>query len=105
MGLKEILIKALMDTLMGMGTVFSILILISLIIYLFKVFFYNNKKSQPEAPGPAVHEEPLKEDDGELIAVITAAIKAFESGALPVMDTPISLGDQQYVVRSIKRRR
>ncbi len=105
MALKEILIKALMDTLMGMGTVFSILILISFIIYLFKVFFYN-KKPQPEpAPAALVPETVPEEDDGELIAVITAAIAAFEAWAAPVTGMPVSLADQQYVVRSIKRRR
>ena len=103
MDLKEILIKALMDTLMGMGTVFSILILISFIIYLFKVFFYNNKKPVPEAVLPAVHAE-SDEDDGELLAVITAAIKAFEAGNVPAQGT-VSISDQQYVVRSIRRRR
>lgn len=103
MGLKEILMKALMDTLLGMGTVFSILILISFIIYLFKVFFYNNKKTQlaPVAEAAAVVPD---EDEGELLAVITAAISAFEKGAVPVGVTA-NLNGQEYVVRSIKRRR
>ncbi len=105
MGLKEILIKALMDTLMGMGTVFSILILISFIIYLFKVFFYN-KKSRPEpVPAAPAAETAAEEDDGELTAVITAAIAAFETKAAPVTGMPLSQADQQYVVRSVKRRR
>ena len=102
MGLKEILLKALMDTLLGMGTVFSILILISFIIYLFRVFFYN-KKTDPASVTEAATAVP-DEDEGELIAVITAAISAFEKGAVPVGVTA-NLNGQEYVVRSIKRRR
>ena len=101
MGLKEILIKALMDTLMGMGTVFLILILISFIIYLFKVIFYRNKTSAPETDVPL--EKVTEEDESELIAVITAAVQAFESGAQPELQ--FQKAGQQYVVRSIKRRR
>ncbi|MBQ7703226.1 MAG: OadG family protein [Firmicutes bacterium] len=102
MDLKEILIKALMDTLMGMGTVFLILILISFIIYMFKVLFYNNKKPVPAQETP-LNEAVPEEDDGELIAVITAAIAAFEAGAPCTAEIPVS--GQQYVVRSIRRRR
>ena len=102
MGLKEILIKALMDTLMGMGTVFLILILISFIIYMFKVLFYNNKKPAPAPDVPADQAVP-EEDDGELIAVITAAIAAFEAGRTGQAEATVP--GQQYVVRSIRRRR
>ena len=104
MGLKEILMKALMDTLLGMGTVFSILILISFIIYLFKVFFYNGKKSQP-APAPAAAQTAADEDEGELFAVIAAAISAFENGGQVPAGVASNLNGQEYVVRSIKRRR
>jgi len=131
MSLKEILIKALMDTLMGMGTVFAILILISFIIYLFKVFATKGKKPEDSAnsvqPAAATDdaaknaiqnlassEEPDDEDD-EIAAVITAAIMAYRAHEAAATNTALSFGTgynpggwnpgENYVVRSIKRRR
>ena len=43
--LGEKMQKAAMNTLMGLGTVFMILILISLVIYGFKVIPYLDRKS------------------------------------------------------------
>lgn len=107
--LGEKMQKAAMNTLMGLGTVFGILILISLIIYGFKIIPYLQEKAKaknapaPESapvPAPAVSapvvpaEEP-QQDDTELIAVIAAAIAASEG----------TLAADGFVVRSIKRRK
>lgn len=97
----EKLEQAALNTLMGMGTVFVVLILISLIISCFK--FVNKweegrRKAAEPAPTPVPMEaEPVEEeedlsDDLELVAVITAAIAASE-------DTPAD----GLVVRSIRR--
>ena len=103
--LGEKMTNAGLNTLMGMGIVFAVLILISLIISCFKVFSYLENKSKekqaaeapaakeaPAAPVPAVPTAPAQ-DDLELAAVIAAAIAA---------STGTSTED--FVVRSIKRR-
>jgi sodium pump decarboxylase gamma subunit len=103
--------KAALNTLIGMGTVFVVLILISLIISLFGYIpklqaAFAKKNTAPEAPKaapvvatPAAPVEPEEEelsDDSELVAVISAAIAAYESstGATSV---------EGFRVRSIKR--
>lgn len=101
--LGEQMSRAAMNTLMGMGTVFVVLILISLIISCFKVFPYlEQKKAAKNAPAaPAVTEQVAQReeqeqqltDDLELVAVITAAIAA-GTGA----------STDSFVVRSIHRR-
>lgn len=106
--LGEKMQKAAMNTLMGLGTVFLILILISLVIYGFKIIPYLQEKAkaknapvedtapaQAPVPAPVVMEEAQEQDDGELIAVIAAAIAASEG----------ALAADGFVVRSIKRRR
>ena len=89
-GMSEILEKAGLNTLLGMGTVFVVLIFISFIISLFKYIsvFENRKKEQKEDTASVgvdnaiaqvvSNEEENVEDDLELIAVITAAIAASE---------------------------
>ena len=98
----EKLEKAALNTLMGMGTVFCVLILISLIIYCFKfipVLLGGKKKEKAEEQkaAPAVAATPLAEenlaDDLELVAVISAAIAASEGTTT-----------DSFVVRSIHRR-
>ena len=81
--------KAALNTLLGMGTVFCVLILISLIIGLFGFIpklqdKLSKKPAAAEAPkpvaavaAPAAAEEELS-DDLELVAVISAAIAAYE---------------------------
>lgn len=106
--------QALLNTLMGMGTVFAVLIFISLLISLFvyipsieralknRVSNKEKKAAQADRPAPkrpvleepAVDEEELI-DDGELVAVITAAIMAASSGTAVSAD--------KLIVRSIKR--
>ena len=104
--LKESMVKAGQNTLIGMGTVFIMLILMSFIISGMKVIpalqaAFEKKKSGDEdvtenvtevtpAEEPAEAEET---DDTELIAVIAAAIAASEGAA----------STDGFVVRSIRR--
>ncbi len=107
--------KALLNTVLGMGTTFVILIFLSLIISLFKfipeIQAGFEKKKEP-ASAPAVDktisqiiekEEQVsvsEADDGELIAVISAAIAAYEAGK----GGTVSPSGDGFVVRSIRRR-
>ena len=98
----EILAKAGLNTLLGMGTVFAVLIflafLISLMQYipvLMELFEKKNKKMevQDTVETEAVVEAAEMSDDLELVAVITAAIAAQEGTST-----------DGFVVRSIRRR-
>lgn len=104
--LGEILQKAGMNTLLGMGTVFAVLIFISLIISSFtlipkiqaafskdsaKTEVQKEVKPAPVAAPVAKQEENLV-GDTELVAVISAAIAAAEGTSA-----------DGFVVRSIKR--
>lgn len=104
-GMSEILEKAGLNTLLGMGTVFVMLIFMSFIISLIKyvpaLLNGTSKKKKEEAPkaapAPAVAaavEEAEEMDDTELVAVIAAAIAAAEGTST-----------DGFVVRSIKRRK
>ena len=98
--------EAGLNTAMGLGIVFCALAFISLVISLEgKIFGAVGKKKAapktpevPAAPAPAVVEEVQDEsDDTELVAVITAAIYAYEAengGEVPA---------DGLVVRSIRR--
>lgn len=124
-GFWEMMEKAALNTVIGMGTVFAVLILISLIIACF-VFVpkleagckklgagfknilsvFSRKKNSTEGIDNAVaqikqQEEILGEadnaqitDDTELVAVIAAAVAAYEG----------SVNTDGFVVRSIRRR-
>ncbi len=98
----ENMAKAGMNTLMGMGTVFAVLIFISLIIYCFKYISAAEKrlkaKKVPDQPAPAPEAPPAEEagetvDDLEVVAVITAAVAAYAAAE----------GSDGLVVRSIRR--
>lgn len=104
----EKMAKAGMNTLMGIGTVFMMLVLISLIIYCFRFINAWEKKknekavqvketvSAPAAAVPVVEEEEEElTDDLELVAVITAAVAA-------AMEAE-GVSTDGLVVRSIKR--
>jgi len=100
----QLMIKAALNTLLGMGTVFVVLILICLIISAFSFIpkiqeSFAPKKAEippvaePEPAAPVVEEE--EEDfsaDMELVAVIAAAIAAYEGTSV-----------EGFQVRSIKR--
>lgn len=98
----EILQKAGMNTILGMGTVFSVLIFISLIIYCFNFIPGNQVPKQEEkpAPKPRPARKPAARpaasanlvDDKELVAAITAAICAYTGTS-----------SEGFVVRSIRR--
>ncbi len=102
----EILQKAGLNTVLGMGTTFVVLIFLSFIIWLLKFIPALEKKfrKSPEtassseetmtAPAPVPASEADLTDDTELAAVIAAAVAASE-GTSP----------DGFVVRSIKRRK
>lgn len=95
------------NTLMGMGTVFAVLIFISLIISCFKfipkITEARERKKSGKASNVAINNETRDEvivsdsnnqtDDFELVAVIAAAIAASENTST-----------DSFVVRSIRRR-
>lgn len=102
--------KAGLNTLLGMGTVFIVLILLSLLIGSFN--FINKAQSAAEkrklagaeqaAPAqnePAAPATQTSSDDDEIAAVIAAAIAAYQA------DSGISPAESGgYYVRSIRRR-
>ena len=90
-----------LNTVMGLGTVFVILVLLIFIISLFKFIPGSpaaaKKEKKEEAPVPAPAAVPVQEtvqaaDDTELIAVIAAAIAAAEGTTT-----------DGFVVRSIRK--
>ncbi|MBQ7615422.1 MAG: OadG family protein [Butyrivibrio sp.] len=99
----EKLENAGLNTLLGMGMAFAILIIISLIISLFPLLFSGNKKkkeSDEEIAQKAIENTVTqiadKEDlssDAELVAVIAAAIAAYEGSG----------STDGFQVRSIRR--
>ena len=103
----ELMMKAALNTVIGMGTVFAVLILIIFVISAFSLIpkfqkLFDQKKAQnevkkEEAPAPAaaapVVEETDETDDTELVAVIAAAIAAYEGTA----------STDGFVVRSIRK--
>ncbi|MCI8307189.1 MAG: OadG family protein [Lachnospiraceae bacterium] len=105
----EVVAKAGLNTLMGMGTVFCVLIFIIFIISLFGLFSLSGKKNEktekvkPEIvpqvqPAPQAPQEAAASDD-EIIAVISAAIAAYEEEAEGEFVPADGL-----IVRSIKKR-
>lgn len=71
--------------LIGMLTIFSVLCILWLFLVIFKLVFHDipKKRSEKKALAPAAESETSSEiavsDDGELIAVISAAIAMAES--------------------------
>ena len=102
----ELMEKAALNTVIGMGTVFVVLIFISLIISCFKLFSNVGGKKQKKveattadsaaSAAPVVAQIQEKEelaDDTELVAVIAAAIAAYEGSG----------STDGFVVRSIRK--
>lgn len=97
--------RAAMNTLIGMGTVFVVLIIISLIISAFSIIpkIEAKLKSKDRQPVPEVKAAPVVtaavpaeeelSDDTELVAVIAAAVAAYEGSA----------STEGFVVRSIRK--
>lgn len=96
MSFGEIARIALVDTVLGMGTVFSILIFISLCIWVMGLICR-------EKPAPATAAEaaqPVQEEgiSPETIAVITAAIHQY------IKDENAGNGnEEEYIVRNVRR--
>ena len=98
--------EAVMNTLIGMGTVFVVLILISIIIFLLKYVPKMFEKKEPEAAkqekpaakAVAKQEVPVS-DNTQIIAVITAAIAAQMEA-----ETGVCVPADGLVIRSIKKR-
>ena len=85
-----------LNTLLGMGSVFIVLILISLLISSFTLLKSEPKKAEvTSAPVQAPETTEELTDDTELVAVIMAAISAYESANGGSSDG--------FVVRSIKK--
>lgn len=81
MTVQEALAEGLSVTGVGLSIVFSVLVILMLVMMLMKKIFYKDpakaKKSAPKAaPAPVIKAEEKKVDEGELIAVLTAAIAA-----------------------------
>ncbi|HJA31422.1 MAG TPA: OadG family protein [Candidatus Eisenbergiella pullicola] len=107
--MSELMTNAALNTLLGMGTVFIVLILISLLIGAFRYIPVIQEKlsgkgkvekvekaEKAPAPKPTPVPAPVpaaQPDDGELVAVIAAAIAASENTS-----------PEGFVVRSIRRR-
>ena len=94
---------AAIDTVLGMGTVFSVLILISLVIYALGVALKQEDpavvKAAAAAAAPAAAPKADANDaDAEVVAAISAAISQFirnQYGA--------QVDEGQYIVRNIRR--
>ena len=92
---------AALNTVLGMGTTFVMLIVISYLVSAFEPIFGSKKKkveakpveAAPAAAAPAPVESVELSDDTELVAVITAAISAYEG----------TTSTDGFVVRSIKK--
>ncbi len=105
----ETMTKAALNTLMGMGTVFAVLVLIIALISSFALIpkiqeAFSGKKEEKKVAETKVVQQIVKNeeidyedvtDDAELVAVIAAAIAAYEGSG----------SASGYVVRSLKRRR
>ncbi len=105
---KELMTNAALNTVLGLGTVFCVLIILMAIISLFKLISGIEKKMADKKAGvidsaatasvdravAQIAQNEEAQDDTELIAVIAAAIAASEGAA----------SADGYVVRSIRRR-
>lgn len=106
MTITEIFAKAGMNTLLGMGTVFVMLVLISCIISLFRYIPQPGakKKAEPAKAAQTVSAETAfaQTENDVLIAVISAAIAAASAAEGNADGEDSEAGT--YIVRSIQRR-
>ena len=97
MSLGQIFLTALLYTLIGMGTVFAVLIFISICIWIMGILC-REKKPAALAAGAAAAAKPAEEPAGitpETVAVITAAIYQY------IKDEEGDSGE--YIVRNVRR--
>lgn len=80
--LSEALTTGGLTTVVGLGIVFLVLLILMLVLCLFRVIFYKDPGKANKKEVPAVAETPVTEvkeetqDEGELIAILTAAVAA-----------------------------
>lgn len=106
MTIQEILKVAAIDTVLGMGTVFGVLILISLCIWALGVALKKDTEKESgaataaAAAQAAAHQAKAAatENDGELVAAISAAINQFLKNQYGE-----EIDESQYIVRNIRR--
>ena len=99
--MAELMKGAALNTLIGMGTVFIVLVLIMCIISMFGIIYKLQNKPKKEAVTSSAVDSTIAQiieneelaDDLELVAVIAAAIAAYEG----------AVSTDGFVVRSIKR--
>ena len=103
----ENMTRATLNTGLGMGTVFTVLILIMFIISSFKIIYNIQNASEKKKASKNIKEDAVDQtiaqiiekeeyaDDLELVAVISAAIAAYEG----------SSSTEGFVVRSIKKQK
>lgn len=103
----ENMTRATLNTALGMGTVFAVLVLIMFIISGFKIIYNIQNASEKKKTSKNIKEEAVDQtiaqiiekeeyaDDLELVAVISAAIAAYEG----------SSSTEGFVVRSIKKQK
>ncbi len=101
--------EALINTLIGMGTVFIVLILISIIIFLLKYIPKLFEKKAAETVRPEIREVPIElpksssareeSNDTQIAAVIMAAIVSQME-----QETGVPVLADDLVIRSIKKR-
>ena len=101
MSIGEILRIGAIDTALGMGTVFAILIFISICIWLMGIILRPKNKAAEQGGALAAEAQPVSEDpsaiDPEIIAVISAAIHQY-------LKDEQGYGDNdEYVVRKVRR--
>ncbi len=86
--MAERLLLGLQTTLLGLGTVFSVLIILMGVLLLFRLFFYSipNRRCKDKSAAElsvknkseaAVSSLPVSDNDGEIIAAITAAVSLY----------------------------
>lgn len=104
MGIQDILKIAAIDTVLGMGTVFAVLIIISLCIWGIGIVFKQEEPTVAQAapptkasPGSTAHDGGT---DEELVAVITAAISQY----IRNRHGEEAAEEGRYIVRNIRRR-
>jgi len=109
--MAELMERAALNTLIGMGTVFVVLIIISLLISCFNLIpkiqalFKKDKTSGEKSIAEEAVDKTIaqiikqEDDDQELVAVISAAIAAYEAS-----NGAGNVGTDGFVVRSIRKR-
>ena len=100
MAMQDILKIAAIDTVLGMGTVFLVLIIISLCIWGIGIIFKQEEPAAQEAVPPAKIATNESGEDEEIVAVISAAIYQFIRNRYG--DEAVDEG--KYIVRNIRRR-